>query len=466
MKLILLSGGSGKRLWPLSNDARSKQFLKVLDNGLGEMESMVQRVWRQLSTLGLDKFSYITANRSQTDMLKSQLGDEIPIILEPERRDTFPAIALAAVYLSDIENVDPDETVCVLPVDPYVDLSYFQKIIQLEEALNKSKADLALMGVTPTYPSEKYGYIVPCEDELSYGYKRVNCFVEKPVESKATELIAKQALWNCGVFAFRLRFLLNILEQKQYKLDYHWMSEHYRELSKISFDYEVVEQTSKVVVIPHEGSWKDLGTWNTLTEEIQKPIMGKGQLSVDSTNTHLINELDIPVTIMGITNAIIAVSPDGILVADKSASSKLKLMLGDTQHRPMYEERLWGWYRILDYTKNDNGFEVLTKRIGIHANKNLSYQIHYDRAEIWTVISGHGECVIEGKLQAVSPGTTINITPGTRHALKAHSDMELIEVQIGQELIEEDIYREAMDWTEILKRARLDNLDKVDVETR
>jgi mannose-1-phosphate guanylyltransferase len=449
MKLILLSGGSGKRLWPLSNDARSKQFLKILENDQGEMESMVQRVWRQLAARGLDGMSYIITNRGQRDILRSQLGEEVPIIFEPARRDTFPAVALASVYLKDIEKVDPQETVCVLPVDPYVEMAYFDKILELDQVLTDSHANLALMGVKPDHPSENYGYIVPSAAKASDAFLQVERFVEKPAEPLAAELIEKNALWNCGVFAFKLQYVLDALKERDIPDSYEWMSAHYDELHSTSFDYEIVEHTAPISVLPYEGTWKDLGTWDTLTEEIHKPTIGKGSQSEDSSNTHLINELDIPVTVLGISNAIVAVSPDGILVADKSASPRLKQMIKGYDNHPMYAERLWGWYHILDYTQNDDGFEVLTKRVGISAGKNLSYQVHDDRTEIWTVISGSGECVLDGQRQEVGPGTALRIPPGTRHAIKARSNLEMIEVQMGHEIIESDIRREALDWEQI-----------------
>ncbi|TJY44207.1 cupin domain-containing protein [Cohnella pontilimi] len=449
MKLVLLSGGSGKRLWPLSNDTRSKQFLKILDDGNGGMESMVQRVWRQLTAHGLAGHACIVCNRSQREILLSQLGEDAKIIFEPARRDTFPAVMLAAIYLFDVEKVDPGEVVCVLPVDPYVEMTYFDKIIELESVLEASRAKLALMGVKPDHPSENYGYIVPRLSGGKDGYFEVERFVEKPEEALAAELISKQAMWNCGVFAFRLQFILDILQKRDIPTQYEWMLQHFEDLHSTSFDYEVVERTSPIVVLPYEGTWKDLGTWDSLTEELHAPVIGNGQQSEDSVNTHLINELDIPVTVLGVANAVIAVSPDGILVADKSSSPRLKQMIKGIDQHPMYAERLWGWYRILDFTKNEDGFEVLTKRFGIHAGKHLSYQVHEERTEIWTVISGRGECMLDGERQPVGPGTSLKIPPGTRHAIKAHSDLELIEVQMGRELIEEDIRREALDWEEI-----------------
>ncbi|EBK2060072.1 mannose-1-phosphate guanylyltransferase, partial [Salmonella enterica subsp. enterica serovar Typhi] len=152
MKLVLLSGGSGKRLWPLSNDSRSKQFLKVLTSPDNEPESMVQRVWRQLEAAGLQNFAHIATGKGQLDVLQSQIGYEVPVIVEPERRDTYPAIALAATYLYSIKDVELNEVIAILPVDPYVEDHFFETIKRLESIVHLSGADVALMGVKPTYP--------------------------------------------------------------------------------------------------------------------------------------------------------------------------------------------------------------------------------------------------------------------------------------------------------------------------
>ncbi|MFX3660517.1 MAG: sugar phosphate nucleotidyltransferase, partial [Ectobacillus sp.] len=341
MKLVLLSGGSGKRLWPLSNDARSKQFLKVLENKNGELQSMVQRVWEQLGNVGLADSAVIATSKSQVDMIQSQLGQDVPIIIEPMRRDTFPAIALASVYLYSVEGIRLDEVVAVLPVDPYVEDRFFHRVKDLEETVLASGADLALIGVEPTYPSAKYGYIVPASKSSDSGYLRVSHFTEKPTEEKAAELIKQGALWNCGVFAFKLDYMISLLKEKGLPIQYEELLKQYERLPKISFDYEVVEKTKHIVVLPYDGYWKDLGTWNTLTEEMATEQIGKGIIA-DSENTHLINELDIPVTVLGVSNAIVAVSPDGILVADKEKSPKIKELVNDFDQRPMYEERRWG----------------------------------------------------------------------------------------------------------------------------
>ncbi|WP_413405035.1 sugar phosphate nucleotidyltransferase [Paenibacillus amylolyticus] len=454
MRSILLSGGSGKRLWPLSNDSRSKQFLKVLHGPEGEPESMVQRVWRQLNCAGLASQALIATSLPQVEILTSQLGDDVKLVVEPERRDTFPAIALAASYLYSVESVSLSETVAVLPVDPFVEKEFFEVLATLPEMLDKSGADLALMGVVPTYPSEKYGYIIPqslSSSKTSNEYVHVAKFQEKPCESDAVLMIEKAALWNCGVFAFKLEYLINLLIEMELPIQYDEMLKQYGRLQKISFDYQVVEKANQVIAIPYNGFWKDLGTWNTLTEEMGTSVVGKGWITDDSHDTHLINELNIPVAVLGLSGVVVAVSPDGILVSDKEASPRIKEIVKNEDQRPMYEERRWGCYRVLDYTRNEAGGEVLTKRICISAGKNLSYQYHLLRNEVWTVVSGTGELILDGQRRMISEGDTVIIDRSMLHSVRAVTELEIIEVQIGSQLIEEDIVRVTTEWQDIVQ---------------
>ncbi|MDR3543897.1 MAG: sugar phosphate nucleotidyltransferase [Desulfosporosinus sp.] len=454
MRLILLSGGSGKRLWPLSNDARSKQFLKVLANEQGDSESMVQRVWGQLEAVGLADAAVVATSKSQVDMIQSQLGDCVGLVVEPERRDTYPAIALAAAYLFSVEQVNPNEVVAVLPVDSFVDDRFFQRVKELENVLITSEADLALVGVTPTYPSEKYGYIVPETKQEGHAFVQVSHFREKPNEEQARELIAQQALWNCGVFAFKLSYILAKLKELGLPLDYLKLINKYASLPKISFDYEVVEKAKSIVAIRYDGAWKDLGTWNTLTEEIAASVSGNGVLCKESCGTHIINELDIPVVVLGLSNVVVAASADGILVTDKQASPRIKEMVKGFTQRPMFEERRWGWYRVLDHTKYENGQEVLTKRIGVTAGKSLSYQIHYMRSEVWAITNGEGEFALNDVIYEIKPGDVLHIPVGAKHGVKARTDLEFIEVQAGTDLVEGDIVRIFMSWDEVEKHCR------------
>jgi mannose-1-phosphate guanylyltransferase len=451
MKLVLLSGGSGKRLWPLSNDARSKQFLKVLRDEENQLQSMIQRVWGQLTKLGLTQNAVIATSLTQVEMIQNQIGKEVSIIVEPERRDTFPAIALAATYLLSQENTPRDEIVGVLPVDPYVEDKFFARLIDLEDVLKTSKAEIGLMGVKPTFPSEKYGYIIPNNDQSSKDVVKVSHFKEKPVLEEAKLLLDHHALWNCGVFAFKLDKIISILEEKGLPTNYDELSANYSLLPKISFDYEVVEKTKDIVAIPYDGGWKDLGTWNTLTEEMGTNYLGKANSSHDSKNIHIINELDIPISVLGLSNILVAASPDGILVTDKDASPRVKELVQDLDQRPMFEERRWGWYRVLEHTKYIDNTEVLTKRINISIGKNLSYHYHNFRREVWTIVKGEGVLFLNDEFREIRSGDLVEIPVGVKHAVKAITDLEFIEVQTGNQLVEEDNHRVFLTWGEIEK---------------
>ncbi|MBP1950565.1 sugar phosphate nucleotidyltransferase [Virgibacillus litoralis] len=450
MKLVLLSGGSGKRLWPLSNDTRSKQFLKVLEGGKGEKQSMVQRVWEQLVSVNLSSEAVIATSKMQKDMIQSQIGLDVPLIIEPERRDTFPAIALAVSYLYSIQGVSEEEVISVLPVDPFVENKFFEKVKELEDVLTNTNSDLALIGVSPTYPSSKYGYIIPESEDKNQAYLSVSHFTEKPTEEKAQELIEVNGLWNCGVFAFKLKYIIDILEEMDLPTHFDELLRHYSTLPKISFDYEVVERAKKIVALPYNGSWKDLGTWNTLTEEMATKQIGKGVISEDSKNTHLVNELDIPVTVLDVSDVVVAASPDGILVTDKISSPKIKEIIKGFNQPPMYEERIWGWSKVLDYANYDDGQEMVTKRICIHEGKNSSYHYHNLRNEVWTIVKGEGELALGDNITRVKAGDIIHLPIGKAHGIRAISDLEFIEVQSGVGITDSDFTRLYFDWDEVL----------------
>ncbi|RAU93223.1 sugar phosphate nucleotidyltransferase [Paenibacillus sp. YN15] len=445
MKLVLLSGGSGKRLWPLSNDSRSKQFLKVLPAPDGQRESMVQRVWRQIGEVGLASHACIVTGNAQAEIIHSQIGEQVPLIIEPARRDTFAAIVLAASYVSSVVKADPDETIVVMPVDPYVDVEFFATIQKLGEVLKSTGSSLALIGAAPTHPSEKYGYILT--EESTGEVRTVKRFAEKPKEALARTFMEQGALWNCGIFAGKLSFFMELLRHRGLPAEFASLRERYGEIPKNSFDYEVVEHLRDISVIPYTGYWKDLGTWNTLTEEMTEPISGKGVCSHDSANTHIVNELDIPVAVLGVSNLIVAASPDGILIADKEESPRIKEILGDDHPRPMYVERYWGWYRVLEYGLNDRGDEVLVRRVCILAGKSLSYQMHKQREEVWTITAGHGEVILESRRRAVHIGDVIRIPQGVKHSILAHHELQMIETQIGSSITEADIYRFDSPWS-------------------
>lgn len=446
LKLVLLSGGSGKRLWPMSNDIRSKQFLRVLPTEK-QPESMLQRVWGQLERCGLQSDAFVCASKAQIEMIHAQLGD-VECIEEPSRRDTFPAIALSTLYLLDVARMDEDEPIVIVPVDHFVDDHYFQEIQTLGALLVRANAQLALMGVEPTTPTSKFGYIVPDAEVGFDGVKYVASFVEKPEASVAAALIARGALWNCGVFCFTGGWLRAHLSRRGGPTTYQACLEEFDSLPKRSFDYEVVEQAESIIVHPYKGTWTDLGTWASLSEQMSTPVVGQG-IAHACENTHIINELGIPVVSLGLTDAVLVATPDGILAADKSAATQLKDVVSHLQSRPMYEERIWGTYRVLDYQKLSDDTEVLTKSIELYPGQNLSYQKHMLRSEVWTVIEGHGEVVLDTTRFVVGPGDVVRVYADQWHAIRTDKGLKFIEVQRGSKLVEEDIVRRYLTWDEI-----------------
>ncbi len=432
MKLMLLSGGSGKRLWPLSNDSRSKQFLRVLPAPGGGSESMLQRLWRQVGEAGLRESAHILTGRDQAGMIAAQIGAAAPLILEPERRDTFAAILLAAAYAAGLPGAAPDETVVIMPIDPCVDGDFFRTLALLDSALAASRYPLVLVGVHPTHPSEKYGYIVIDEHagEHTGGHtgplRTVSRFTEKPSAAEAARLIGEGALWNCGVFAGRLSFYTGLLAERGLPADYAGLLRRYAGLPKISFDYEVAERLSSLAVLPYEGRWKDLGTWNTLTEEMRETVSGPGTVSADSIGTHIVNELDIPVKVLGASGLIVAASPDGILVADKEASPRIKEMLNEDAP-PMYAERQWGWQRVLERGGSEEDRRATISRIAVHAGCTLPLRCEAQCEYVWVVTSGSGEAVLEKRVHPLGPGDALRLPPGMPHSLRTQGGIRLVE---------------------------------------
>lgn len=430
MNIILLSGGSGKRLWPLSNDVRSKQFIKIFKKDDGELESMVQRVYRQIKKIDADATVTIATSKTQVSAIHNQLGQDVGISLEPCRRDTFPAIALATAYLHDVQGVGADEAVVVCPVDPYVNDDYFEALKGLGEQADKGEANLVLMGIEPTYPSEKYGYIIPkSEAKTSF----VSTFKEKPDAVTAQKYIDQGALWNGGVFAYKLGYVLNKAHELIDFTDYEDLFAKYETLTKISFDYAVVEKEDKIQVQRFAGEWKDLGTWNTLTEAMEEPSIGDAIFNDTCENVHIINELGMPVLAMGLHDVVISASPEGILVSDKEQSSYIKPYVDQIDQQIMFAEKSWGSFLVLDVEK-----ESLTIKVTLNPGHSMNYHSHKHRDEVWVVISGRGKTVVDGMEQKVCAGDVITMSAGCRHTILAETELKLIEVQLGKEINVQD----------------------------
>ena len=475
MNIILLSGGSGKRLWPLSNDIRSKQFIKIFRKDDGTYESMVQRMYRMIRTVDPDAAVTIATSKTQVSAINNQLGEDVGVSIEPCRRDTFPAIALATAYLADVMHVPTDEAVVVCPVDPYVEEDYFAALKTLCERAASGGANLVLMGMEPTYPSEKYGYIMIEEsacrqgddltssqklwraslpDEVSYesgnatlgnererllggclnqpqgaSFAKVSDFKEKPDLETAKSYLAQGALWNGGVFAYKLSYVLDKAHELIDFTDYNDLFAKYETLTRISFDYAVVEKESSIEVMRFSGQWKDLGTWNTLTEAMEEPVIGEAVLNDKCEDVHVINELNVPVLAMGIKNAVICASAQGILVSDKEQSSYIKPFVDKIDDRIMFSEKSWGSYRVIAVEEGS-----MTVMVTLNPGHGMHYHSHKLRDEVWTVISGTGTAFIDDETIPVRPGDVLTMKAGQKHKVEAETELKIIEVQIGDEI--------------------------------
>lgn len=426
MNIVLLSGGSGQRLWPLSNDIRSKQFIKIFHKKDGELESMVQRVYRQIKEVDSEADVTIATSKSQVSSIHNQLGENVGISIEPCRRDTFPAIALAAAYLKDVKGISESDSIVVCPVDPYVENDYFEALKTLGNLAAKSDANLVLMGIEPTYPSEKYGYIIPLDSE---NVSRVSMFKEKPTVELAQDYIAKGALWNGGVFAFRLGYVLKRAHELIDFTDYNDLFAKYDTLTKISFDYAVVEHEELIEVMRFRGMWKDIGTWNTLTEAMDSHAVGEALFNETCENVHVVNELDVPIICMGLKDTVISASPDGILVSDKEQSSYIKPLVNTLEQKIMFAEKSWGSFRVLDMEE-----ESVTIKVTLQPGHRMNYHSHEFRDEVWNVISGEGRTIVDGMEQKVKPGDVVTMAAGCRHTIIADTLLQVIEVQLGKEI--------------------------------
>lgn len=436
MNIILLSGGSGKRLWPLSNEIRSKQFLKIYKLEDGSYMSMVQRVYQQVKSVDRHAKIVVATSKSQVSSILNQLGNQVGISVEPSRRDTFPAIALAASYMHGVLGVDVEETVSVCPVDHYVDSEYYGVVERLGKQAAKGEADLVLMGIHPTYPSDKYGYIIPRSNEA---VAWVEEFKEKPDVEKAKEYILRGALWNAGVFAFRLKYVLNIAEKIFGTSDYSELVSSYDNLKKMSFDYAVVEKTQKIQVIKYSGEWRDIGSWSMLSKTMSDKTIGNVITDKNCENYHVINELDIPILCMGLKNMTVAASPDGILIADNIGADQIKSYVEKIDQGVMYAEKSWGIFHVLDV-----GRDSLTIKVTMKANDHMNYHSHDHRDEVWTVVSGRGKTLVDGMEQMVGPGDVITIQAGCKHTIFSITDLVLIEVQIGENISASDKHKYEM----------------------
>ena len=391
---------------------------------------MVQRVYRQIRAMDETATVTIATSKTQVSAIHNQLSENVNVCVEPTRRDTFPAMALATAYLHDVLGVSRDDSVVVCPVDPYVNEDYFAAVKRLSDMAKEGSSNLVLMGIEPTYPSEKYGYIIPGDKEE---VSPVVAFKEKPDLQKAKEYLSQGALWNGGVFAYRLSYVLKKTEELIGFSDYQKLFDGYKDLNKISFDYAVVEKEPDIEVLRFGGQWKDMGTWNTLTEAMEEPSIGEVMLNESCENVHVVNELDVPVLCMGLKNMVVSASAEGILVSDKEQSSYIKPFVDKISQQIMFAEKSWGSFRVLDVEE-----ESMTIKVILNPGHRMNYHSHEHRNEIWNVIAGNGKAILDGREQTVKPGDVLYMPAGCRHTIIADTELKVIESQLGRDITVQD----------------------------
>jgi mannose-1-phosphate guanylyltransferase len=457
---VILAGGMGDRLWPLSRSTCPKQFL-----ALNDKQSLLQTTIQRIPKTDNYYPPIILCNQDHRFLVAEQLRElnikSSAIILETATNNTAPAIAIAAHWA--MKNL-PNALLLVLPADHILDES--QKFFNcIETAVEVAKSDyLVTFGVKPTEPETAYGYIEP-GNVLMHQACHIKKFIEKPDYDTAVELVSSQKyLWNSGIFLFKPKSYLSELEKfnhdvysttaasfAQTKKDLDFIrpnSKFYNASPKISIDHAVMEKTTFAAVVPLRSKWSDIGSWNTLWEESIKDENGnviKGNVVTGQTDHCLIHANHRLVATLGVKNLIIVETNDALLIAKQSQSQNIKdlvLQLKEqkaieaTQHTKV--SRPWGWFEVI--TKSDN-YQV--KLLTVHPQKKLSLQLHKHRSEHWVVVQGQAKVTRGNETFYLSANESTYIPAGTKHRLEntGKSNLGIIEVQSGDYLGEDDIIR-------------------------
>lgn len=453
MKVVILAGGSGTRLFPLSRKCYPKQFLKIA----GKKSLLAQTMERFLTKVQPKDIIIVTNGDYKfivEEILREEKAEDASIILEPVGRNTAPAIALACQYCKEKLNASDDEVVFVAPSDHMVKPpSQFMKLVEQAGRIAKD-GHIVTLGVVPDKPETGYGYIRAAEALPNGGFS-VFAFKEKPRREVAEAYLkAGNYYWNAGMFVFTIGTLMQ--EIAKYETDiitllsngYDSALASFSKMPNISIDYAVAEQSDKMAVLPFDIYWNDIGSWDALSETMESDVSDNAEDGdvelLDCNNTMALSNSRMIVGI-GLDNTIIVETPDVVLVTKKGDSQKVKKVFDKLQLAERKETmenitmfRPWGSYSILT---EGEGFKV--KRIVVNPGGKLSLQLHHKRSEHWTIVSGEATITVgeDSALYKANQSTYIPI--GVKHRLENNGDVpiELIEVQVGKYLGEDDIER-------------------------
>ncbi|AEG61874.1 mannose-1-phosphate guanylyltransferase/mannose-6-phosphate isomerase [Desulforamulus ruminis] len=462
VKLIVLAGGGGTRLFPVSRTSYPKQFLKLAT----ERSLLIETLKRFEKKIKPENMIIVT-NKEYKHHVLSELKaygfKGVHVILEPTSRNTAPAIALAVQYCKEVLNAGESQCILVTPSDHIIKPGEAMVSATAEAIALSSKGYFTTFGVVPDKPETGYGYIKAYKENIKIKHGEIKCFsafevekfVEKPTKEKAEEYFASgEYYWNSGMFAFTIGTFFKELEV--YCPDiYHLIQQgyapalkHFDQMPNISIDYALAERSHLVAVIPLQLKWSDVGSWDALYEILEKDNEGNALtgdcVTVDCRNSMLVAS-DRLVAAVGLDETIIVETNDAIVVAKKGESQKIKDLVGflkNNQRKEVSEHtttyRPWGSYTILT---EGSGFKV--KRIMVLPGERLSLQMHYHRSEHWVVIAGTAKVTIGEQEIMVHESESVFVPKSTKHCLEnpGKIPLEIIEVQTGTYLEEDDIVR-------------------------
>ena len=465
---VILAGGTGSRLWPLSRKSFPKQFLNLVDDEY----TMLQKTYQRIENLDDICRPIIICNEEHRFIVGHQMKDikvePLSIILEPEGRNTTPAITIAALRVQEIfkdTNINP--ILLILSSDHQIkDIDSFQ--IAIKSSINLAlNDDLIIFGVPPTYPATGYGYI-KSESQLdhnSYTASKVAQFIEKPNEKDAKDFVKDNKYsWNSGMFLFKSISILDeiksfspeilknceqCLKKSRRDLDFLRIEEEsFRKCEDVSIDISVFEKTKKAFVIPLNCGWGDLGSWDSLWQVSNKDKFGnviKGKTLIKNTENSYIQSEEKLILGVGLENIIIVETRDAVLVANKNSSESIKKLVTFMKEKGYSESqnhklvfRPWGSYLSIEEGKN---WQI--KKIEVNPGASLSLQMHFHRSEHWVVVDGTAKVEIGKTKKIIGPNEGVYIPVGVKHRLSNPSKLllTLIEIQSGSYLGEDDIKR-------------------------